>query len=274
MTTILLESISTFDNPSLSNIIISDDGTTEETHSKLTTLKDTYKNIFNITTLFNPIYHSFAKTVNVGMKESTLTNPKNDVLLLNNDMIAHTTFEPFVNFINNNNINNNINNSKVGIIGGKLLYENGNIQSVGTVCMKFTKRFRHNYKYKSHNYPPSNIPKKYIAITGACLYINNELINKIGYFDENYILSFEDTDYCLNAQFNGYEVWYIPSVVMTHYESTTRTDPYFEQNRALFWKKWNDTYESIRMNQEILNDDLDVKVIASSSLAGYYLMFG
>lgn len=260
MTAILLESISTFDNPSLSNIIISDDGTTEETYLKLTILKDTYKNIFNITTLFNPIYHSFSKTVNVGMKELTLTNPKNDVLLLNNDMIALTNFEPFTKFMNENN--------NVGIIGGKLLYKNGNIQSVGTVCMIFTKRFRHNYKHKLHDYPPANIPKKYIAMTGACLYINKDLINKIGYFNENYILSWEDIDYCLNAQHNGYNVWYIPNVTMIHYESVTRTDKYGKQNRVLFWKKWNNLYHTISANQGISNDTLDRDILMSVGLIG------
>jgi GT2 family glycosyltransferase len=117
------------------------------------------------------------------------------------------------------------------------------------------------------------VARKYIAVTGACHYIRRDLINKIGYYDEDYILSYEDVDYCLNVQSNGYEVWYIPNVEMTHYESATRTDPYSEQNRVLLWKKWGSSYETIRSSQNIPDDDLDIKVVEASGLTGLYFMF-
>lgn len=258
----LLDSISKFDNPSLDNIIISDDGSTNDTVSKLTELKNKYKNLFNIIIVTNPSYHSFSKTVNSGMK---ISNYNNDILLLNNDMLALTTFEPFINYMKANN--------KIGIIGAKLLFPNGTIQSAGTVYMPLINRFRHNYKYTNYNYPPTNIARKHIAVTGACMYINHDLINKIGYFDEDYILSYEDTDYCLNAQYSNYEVWYIPDVVMIHYETSTRTDPYSDWNKNLFWGKWGKLYESIRSDQGIENDNLDAQVITASSLVGLGLMF-
>ncbi len=238
----LLSSISKFHNPDLDEIIISDDGSNIDTIPALSILRDKYENIFKIIPIYNPHYHSFAKTVNSGTK---ISKTNNDILLLNNDMLALTSFEPFVDFIKQNN---NKNNNQIGIIGAKLIYPNGNIQHAGMVRMRLLNRFRHIYKYRSFNHPPTNSTKKYISVTGACFYINRDLINKIGYLDERYILSYEDVDFCINAQENGYEVWYIPDVLMVHYESATRTDPYGEQNRSLFWKKWGNSYETIRSN--------------------------
>ncbi len=265
----LLDSISKFENPCLDNIIISDDGSSIDTIPMLSSLVDKYSETFNIIPIYNPLYHSFSKTVNSGIK---ISNPNNDILLLNNDMITLTSFEPFQDFIrqcdNNNNNNNNDQKYKIGIVGCKLLYPNNAIQHAGMVRMRLLNRFRHIYKYRNYDHPPTNFPKKYIAVTGACHYIRRDLINKIGYYDESYILSYEDVDYCINAQYNGYETWYIPNIVMTHYESATRTDPYGEQNRALFWKKWGSLYETIRSNGNIQDDDLDIKVAEASGLTG------
>lgn len=262
MTDDLLNSISKFDNQSLDNIIISDDGSDADTITLLSFLKDKYENIFKIIPIYNPHYHSFAKTVNSGMK---ISNTNNDILLLNNDMLALTSFEPFVEFIKGKTMNQN---NKVGVVGCKLLYPNNTIQHAGMVRMRLIKRFRHIYKFRNSNYPPANIRKKYIAVTGACQYINRDLLNKIESFDERYILSYEDVDFCISGLSNGYEVWYIPDVEMIHYESATRTDPYGRQNRYLFWKKWGNLYESIRKNQDIPDDDLDIKVVETSGLVG------
>lgn len=251
----LLDSISKFDNPSLSKIIISDDGSDIGTLMKLDELKNKYKNIFDIILIYNPRLNSFSKTVNSGMRKS---DPSNDILLLNNDMLALTDFESFPDFMKQNN--------KVGIIGSKLIYPNRTIQSIGQVRMRLLKIFRNIYEHRDHNFPPANIQKKYISVIGACQYINRELIDKIGYYDENYTFGYEDTDYCLNTQFNNYEVWYIPNVVMIHLTSSSISNTYNDNNRKLFWKKWGSSYETIRSNGNIQDDDLDVKVVETSGL--------
>ena len=269
----LLDSISKFDNPSLDEIIISDDSSSVDTIAGLGILTEKYENIFKIILVHNPDYRSFSKTVNSGMKAS---NPINDILLLNNDMLALTSFEPFVDFTketNNNNNDNNTTNNNIGIIGAKLLYPNLSIQHAGIVRTSYLKLFKHIYRNRNYDHPPTNFPNKYIAVTGACQYINRELINKIGYLDEKYILSYEDIDYCVNARLNGYDVWYIPHVAMTHYESATRTNQYDKYNRSLFWNKWNSSYEQIRIAGNISDDDSYMNIVKVSGIAiiGYYL---
>ncbi len=257
MVSTLLESISMFDNPSLSNIIISDDGSDVDTLLKLNDIRNSYKDIFNVKLIFNERLHSFSKTVNAGMKLSN-----NDILLLNNDMLALTSFEPFVNFIKTKN--------NIGIISGKLLYPNNKIQSVGTVYNRLINSFRNINQNKNYNHESVNYPKKYIALIGACQYINKELINKIGYYDENYIFSMEDIDYCVNANYNNYETWYIPDVVMTHYASVSinNNQQIKNLNKRYFWNKWNNLYHTINANQGIQDDTLDRDILMSAGLIG------
>lgn len=267
----LLDSISKFDNPSLSNIIISDDGSDVNTLLKLDSLKNKYNSTLNITLIYNPRFNSFSKTINSGMR---MSDPNNDVLLLNNDMLAITSFEPFVEFMKERkNDSQNNNQNKIGIIGAKLLYQNGTIQSVGQVRMRLIKIFRNIYEHRDQNHLPTNFPRKYISVIGACQYINRELINKIGYYDENYIFGYEDTDYCITSQLNNYEVWYIPDVMMIHMASSSITNKYNDSNRKLFWDKWDSSYETIRSSQNIPDDDLDIKVVEASGLTGLYVLF-
>lgn len=252
----LLDTISKFDNPNLNEIIISDDSSNYDTIADLERVRKKYENIFskNIKLIFNPNYQSYSKTVNSAIK---MSNENDDILLLNNDMEALTSFEPFVNFIKNNNskdykdyknrsFDSKIENSKIGIIGAKLLFPDITIQHAGISRKKYTYMFEHVYAHKNYDLQETNCPKKYVAVTGACFYINRELINKIGLLDENYTLSYEDIDYCINAQFNGYDVWYIPDVSMIHYEKATRintTNDY--RNSSIFWNKWNALYDQI-----------------------------
>lgn len=261
MTTSLIESITMFDNKSLDNIIISDDGSDVDTLLKLNDIRNTYN---NTKLIFNKRLNSFSKTVNVGMKSS---NSNNDILLLNNDMLALTSFEPFVQFMKTKNT--------IGILSGKLLYPNGKVQSVGTVYNRLINSFRNINQNKEHTHQSVNYPKKYIALIGACQYINRNLINKIGYYDENYLFSMEDIDYCVNANYNNYETWYIPDVVMTHYASLSiiNNQQTKNQNKQYFWNKWNNLYHTISTNQGIQDDDLDVKIATASGITGLYLMF-
>ena len=252
----LIESITMFDNKALSNIIISDDGSNIDTLLKLDEIRNTYK---NVKLIFNERLHSFSKTVNAGMK---LSNINNDVLLLNNDMLALTSFEPFTNFIKTKN--------NIGILSGKLLYPNWKVQSVGTVYNKLINSFRNIHQNKDYTHKSVNYPKKYIALIGACQYINRELINKMGYYDENYLFSMEDIDYCVNANYNNYETWYIPDVTLIHYASVSINNNHHikSQNKQYLWKKWNNLYHQISTNQGISDDTLDKDILMSAGLIG------
>jgi len=63
-------------------------------------------------------------------------------------------------------------------------------------------------------------------ICGASMMIRPEVVSKVGAFDENYFLYFEETDFCFRAMREGFETWYVPESQVMHIrgQSTTVTD--------------------------------------------------
>jgi N-acetylglucosaminyl-diphospho-decaprenol L-rhamnosyltransferase len=55
-------------------------------------------------------------------------------------------------------------------------------------------------------------------VTGAFLLTRRSLWNVIGGLDERYFMYVEDVDYCKHVRLHGFNVAYLPSVRVTHYE--------------------------------------------------------
>jgi GT2 family glycosyltransferase len=67
-----------------------------------------------------------------------------------------------------------------------------------------------NVKKKGHQQISDKIEFGSIkSIHGSCMFINKECFNKIGGFDENYFLYFEETDYCYRGKKLGYNSYQI-----------------------------------------------------------------
>jgi hypothetical protein len=65
-------------------------------------------------------------------------------------------------------------------------------------------------KKKSHKQISESVDYDSIdSIHGSCMFINKECFNKIGRFDENYFLYFEETDYCYRGKKIGYKSYQI-----------------------------------------------------------------
>lgn len=53
-------------------------------------------------------------------------------------------------------------------------------------------------------------------VTGCLLEFDNEVVNRIGLWDESYFLYYEDADYCERAKKAGIKVFYDPTIVIWH----------------------------------------------------------
>jgi hypothetical protein len=53
-------------------------------------------------------------------------------------------------------------------------------------------------------------------ITGALMFFDKGVIDKVGYLDEGYFLYFEDTDFCVRAKNKNIKLYYDPSIVVWH----------------------------------------------------------
>ena len=53
-------------------------------------------------------------------------------------------------------------------------------------------------------------------ITGCMLFFNKKVIDKVGFWDENYFLYFEDSDFCERAKRSGFRLFYNPKIIIWH----------------------------------------------------------
>ena len=192
----------------------------------------------------------FAGNVNRGLRMVE----EGDVVVLNNDVIAH---EGWIESLQATAHSNDL----FGIVGPMLLYPDGRIQSAGTIRNPGAPEwFDHRYRFQPASHGPANVPYPALAMTGACLYIRRDVIEKVGLFDEDFPMAFEDVDYCIRAWNAGFEVRYCPWARLTHHESITRgMDVGDREQRSMdhFWAKWGQWFD----RRDVRNADGKLHVI-------------
>jgi GT2 family glycosyltransferase len=160
------------------------------------------------------------------------------ILLLNSDVMPKKTgwLSSLV------NIHDSLSNP--GSLGVKLLYGDGSIQHAGTKlfrCAAWDNLWSNEHPGKGQpNIPqPNATPQKIPTLTGACLMILKERYQRVGGFDESYILGdFEDSDLCLKLHQSGWENYYAPQIELFHLErqSVSRhgSEKLWQLNRTVY----------------------------------------
>jgi GT2 family glycosyltransferase/glycosyltransferase involved in cell wall biosynthesis len=186
----------------------------------------------------------FAANVNRGLRR---VRADEDAVLLNSDVIAHRGWLEALQYWA-------YRDPDAGIVGPKLLYPDGTIQSAGTVRNAAAPEwFDHAHRFKPSDDPRANVPQPYLAMTGAALYIRRTVLDRIGLLDEGYGMAYEDVDYCLRAWDAGFSVHYCPYASLTHLESKTRGMEQGERELAsqrLFWERWGAWLDDRRVRAE------------------------
>ncbi len=131
-------------------------------------------------------------------------------------------------------------NPEVGILGGVLCYPNGKVQYAGNgVALSGTMKYyymmilkyhapfdafrkiRHNKKKGIERfllfYDYTNFKETSEGLCGATYQmITAQTIKSTGGYDENYVMGFEDYDFCLRAMKSGFKVRLAKTVRLTH----------------------------------------------------------
>jgi GT2 family glycosyltransferase len=180
----------------------------------------------------------FAANVNRGLRAA---DPEHDVVVLNSDMEARDGWLASLQYTASLG-------EDVGIVGAKLLYPDGRIQFAGTQRnLGAPEWFDHRYRFKPGRWGPANLPGTVLAVTGACMYVRRELLDRVGLLDEAYPMAYEDVDWCLRAWQAGFRVFYVPASVLVHHESQSRGMQVGEREREsqrLFWQRWGDFFDA------------------------------
>ena len=170
----------------------------------------------NVKLIANSDNKYFSAANNQGMKISK----GRYICCLNPDTIVHKdTLTKMIHYMDEN--------LKVGAVGPKLLYKDGSLQPS---CRNF---LSNKNLLLQHLIPWGYLPdlwrRKYATlkwshdsiqpvdwVIGACIMVRKEVIDKVGYKDEDFPMFHEETDWCYRMWKAGYPVYFYPDAYVTH----------------------------------------------------------
>ena len=210
-------------------VVVVDDGSTDETPRRLPELPgvDVIRNGWN---------RGFLRSCN---RAAQIASGRY-ILFLNNDTeLAAGALRTLVERITSDDT--------IGIVGSKLVYPDGRLQEAGGII--FSDASGWNYgRLDSPRMPEYTFFRDVDYVSGASLLISNELFRSLGGFDDRYAPAYyEDADLCFAVRASGKRVVYEPRSVVTHYEGissgtdvSSGTKRYQEINKPKFREKWGE----------------------------------
>lgn len=107
------------------------------------------------------------------------------------------------------------------VAGARLLFPNGTIQHAGIYFSLLTRSFDHRMKFGPSDLPEALEPFS-CPVTGALHLIRHAALERIGVYDEQFRMGYEDVDYCLRVFLEEGQCIYNPEVCAIHHESVFR----------------------------------------------------
>lgn len=136
------------------------------------------------------------------------------VLLLNNDtMVTKSFLNHLVAILEKD--------EDIGVVQPKILYrgnpfyKDGTINSIGAFFTPTGFLYYPGYG-KDTKLPIYNKESEIFSAYGACMLLRKNVIKKIGLFDPDFFVYFEETDFCLHVWTAGLKVAYTPKAVVYH----------------------------------------------------------
>ncbi len=181
-------------------------------------LSDYQTKFNNFKVIYNKENFGFAKANNIGIKQSL----GRYVLLLNPDVIVESNVVKILSDYMDEN-------PQAGMSGPKVLNPDRTFQ---TSCLRgepyplsvlyhlsgLAGMFKNNPKFNQFTLTHLDKDKiqKAAGLSGCCMIVRKELIEKIGLMDERFFLYQEETDWCWRAYQEGAELIYNPEAIIVH----------------------------------------------------------
>ncbi|WP_002624381.1 rhamnosyltransferase WsaF family glycosyltransferase [Cystobacter fuscus] len=167
---------------------------------------------------------------------------------INNFGVQHATGELLL-FLNNDieviepdwleELISQVQRPEVGVVGPRLLYPNGTLQHVGVVVGQqgfAGHAFAGLAPHASTAQGRADWTRNYLAVTGACLMMRRDVFERIGGYDESFIVCGSDVELCLRAVQHELRVVYTSHCTLVHHESVTRRADAIPEND--FWRSF------------------------------------
>ncbi len=208
-------------------VIVVDDCSTDSTEHTLSSIP-------NLVYLRNEINSGFIYSCNKGAKHSR----GEFLLFLNNDTVVLPGWlDELVQTFSDQD--------KVGLVGSKLLYPDGQLQEAGGIIWRDATGWNYG-RLSDPNRPEYCYLREVDYCSGASIMVPAKIFWQVGGFDSRYVPAyFEDSDLAFGIRALGYKVLYQPLSQLIHYEGitsgtdlTSGTKRYQEINRPKFYEKW------------------------------------
>ena len=196
--------------------------------------------------------NGFSAGNNIGIQYA-LDNGADYVMLLNNDTIVEEdVLTPMLNFAKNN--------TKCGCISCRICYNNerNKIWYDGGFFNPLNCRAKH-YRFNKESSQIKGINEA-TFITGCCMLIPTEVINKVGLMDERYFLYVEDTEYCLRIRKHEYKLYWDADHKIYHKVSSST-------------KKISELSQFYEIRNRLLLRDTYLNFIQKITMAIYNIVF-
>ncbi|CAI3245657.1 MULTISPECIES: glycosyltransferase [Clostridium] len=193
-------------------IILNNNSSEDETYEWFEYIQDKYSNVRVIDAFYE---FNWSKLNNHGIKEANgdvYVFLNNDTIIISPDWLRRLA--------------ENAMREDVGTVGALLLYEDGTIQHAGVV-LGMGGWADHVFKgmepvHFGSPYVSPMVNRNVLASTGACLTISKKVIEKIGGFDEKFIICGSDVEISLRARKYNLNNVYNSKVRLYHLESKSR----------------------------------------------------
>lgn len=204
------------DHPDFEVLVVSNNSKEKELFELLAEMKSAHPGRFDW--IAHDVPFNFSELMNTGLKHTT----GEQVLFLNNDTeVLHTDWLRAMHEWSQR--------PSIGAVGVKLLYHNDSIQHAGVVIglggvagHTFVGTHRDGPGY--FNYV--NTINNNSAVTAACMMVERVKLERIGGWDQDFTVEYNDVDLCLRLRESGVNNVYLPHVTLYHYESLTRGHPH------------------------------------------------
>ena len=137
----------------------------------------------------------------------------------------------------------NFDDPDVAVVGCKLLFPAGGIQHAGIYFDGFCQPYHRYLGFMDDTYAPANTPMTVPAVTGAFFAVRYSIWKHFGGFDETAYPHgyFEDIDFCIRIQREGWKVFYDPRIQLTHDVGSSGGSSHFLRNAQTFKRRWVDS---------------------------------
>ena len=222
-----LESLNLASMPAWVEVIVVDNGSSDGTVEFLKKIKD-------IRLIENKDNLGYSRGVNMGIRAA---KEGADLVLLNNDVeLIESDWLSRISEIA-------VANKNVGILGVKILRDDGTLQHCGAF-LPIDTYWGQQIAAGEFDIGQYSGLVECESVVFACAYIKRSVINSIGLLSEDFFAYFEDTDFCLRARRSGITVATCGDIRVRHTESSSSKENgislnhYFLNSQKIFKKKW------------------------------------